>query len=122
MIAANEPDQVTVFEQPTTGYESGTVTLSWEAPNANGSEITSYVVTRDVGSGVHYIVHEGIDTTYIDRGLLAGETYLYTVSAVNARGQGEQSAILTTTASQIPGKIDSQSIKLQSRTELTIEW
>ena len=82
------------------------MTLSWQAPDNNGSEITSYIVTRDVGSGVHYIIYEGIEATYIDTGLQAGETYLYKVSAVNAFGQGEVSSVLTTTASQIPGKID----------------
>lgn len=88
VIAANEPAKITVFEQPTTGYESGTVTLSWEAPDNHGSEILSYVVTRDVGVGVHYIVHEGLETTFIDTDLVPGESYIYKVSAVNARGEG----------------------------------
>lgn len=122
VIAANEPTQITVFEQPTTDYESGTVRLSWEAPNNSGSEILRYIVTRDVGSGVHYVVYEGIDLNYTDTELQPGETYLYKVRAENARGEGPESAVLTTTASQIPGKIDSVSIKLQSRTALTIEW
>ena len=70
VIAANEPSQITVFEQPTIGYETGTVSLSWHAPDNNGSEITRYVVTRDVGSGVHYIVYEGIEASYRDRSLM----------------------------------------------------
>ena len=44
----------------------------------------NYVVTRDVGSGVHFTVYDGADPKFVDTGLLAGETYLYKVRAVNA--------------------------------------
>ena len=100
--------------QPTTGYQSGTVSLSWDAPENNGSEILYYILTRDVGSGVHYVVYEGPEAKFIDTNLRPGETYLYRVRAVNARGEGVESALLTTTASQVPGKIDSLKIKVQS--------
>ena len=90
------------------------MTLSWVAPDNNGSQITHYIVTRDVGSGVHYIVYQGSESRYVDINLQPGETYLYKVRAVNAFGQGLESDILTTTASQIPGKIDSVRIVLES--------
>ena len=112
IIAANEPDQITVFEQPTTGYESGTVWLRWEAPENNGSEIIAYTLTRDVGSGVHYVIYSGPEAEYRDTGLQPGETYIYQVQAVNARGSGALSAVLETTASQVPGKITDVHIKL----------
>lgn len=38
----------------------------------NGSEITKYILTRDVGSGVHYVVYEGIEATFVDRELSPG--------------------------------------------------
>lgn len=116
VIAANEPSKITAFEQPLTGYKSGTVTLSWTPPNDNGSRITHYTVTRDVGSGVHFKIYEGFESRYVDTNLQAGETYLYKVWAVNDRGEGPESDVLTTTASQIPGKIESVKISLESLT------
>ena len=96
--------------------------LEWGAPSDNGSEIVKYTVTRDVGSGVHFVVHEGPEPSCTDSNLLAGATYLYKVMATNIAGDSIESAILSTTASSIPGKIESLFIVLESQDALTIGW
>ena len=111
-VAANEPDKITVFYQSLQDYESGKVKLMWEAPSDNGSQITLYTVTRDVGSGVYFVVHEGAGTSYTDTDLVAGASYSYKVQAANFVGAGQESDVLITTASSIPGKIDTVQIVL----------
>ena len=102
-VAANEPDKITVFSQSLQDYESGKVKLIWDAPNDNGSQITHYTVTRDVGSGVFFVVYEGSSPSYTDTNLVAGASYSYKVTASNIVGAGEESDVLITTASSIPG-------------------
>lgn len=85
-VIANVPDQISDLSQSTQGYEQGVVKLVWSAPAENGSQITSYVVTRDVGSGVYFKVWSGIDTNYVDTGLQAGSYYNYKVKATNVIG------------------------------------
>ena len=86
VIAANVPDKITDFKQSLTGYQSGTVKLEWVAPENNGSEIRAYILTRDVGNGVFYVIYEGTDNFYTDRDLVAGETYIYKVASKNEFG------------------------------------
>jgi len=71
-VIANAPDQITQFSQSLTDYEKGKAKLFWSSPNDNGSKILYYSVTRDVGSGVFYLVHSGIETNFTDTGLQAG--------------------------------------------------
>lgn len=86
IIAANAPDKITVFRQSLSGYKSGTVNLEWNAPENNGSEVIAYILTRDVGNGVFYVIYEGNDNFYRDIDLVAGETYIYKVASKNAFG------------------------------------
>jgi len=122
LIAANVPDKITDFSQSLFDYVTGEVHLEWVAPANNGSPITSYTVTRDVGSGVFFVVHEGQDTFFFDLGLTRGDTYNYKVKATNVIGESEESDVLVTTASEIPGKILTLFIVLESQDALTIGY
>lgn len=106
-IIANVPGQITAFSQSTQNYESGKVKLIWSKPQNNGSPITSYLVSRDVGSGVFFKVYQGVNPTFNDTGLVAGQNYNYKVLANNVVGSGVFSAVLTAIAGSIPVKITS---------------
>jgi fibronectin type 3 domain-containing protein len=76
------------------------VSLSWTAPSNGGAAISAYKVYRSATSGAEAILTTlGNVTTYTNTGLVAGTTYFYKVSAVNAVGEGtlsgEASAIPT---------------------------
>lgn len=72
--------------------------LNWTAPANNGSAITSYKVYRGTSSGGESLLSSGGCSglasvlTCTDTGLTNGTTYYYKVSAVNAIGEGSQSA------------------------------
>lgn len=121
-IVANVPSKVSVFSQSTKDYESGKVKLIWTQSDNNGSPITSYLVQRDVGSGVFFKVYEGVSPQFTDSGLEAGQNYNYKVRANNVVGSGQFSEVLTAIAGSIPLKITTQKILLQSLTSLTIGW
>ena len=69
------------------------VSLSWDPPVSDGnSPITNYRVHRGNSSGGEiFLVEIGNLTAYLDTGLTNGQTYYYTVSAVNAVGEGPHS-------------------------------
>ena len=74
------------------------VGLSWTAPASNGGvNITSYKVYRGTSSGGETLLASGgcsgvgAVTSCTDTGLTNGQQYFYTVSAVNAIGEGAQS-------------------------------
>lgn len=72
----------TGFSATNTG--SGEVTLSWDAsPGA-----VSYNVKRSASSGSEVIIGNITSTSYVDSGLVNGQTYFYEVSVVGAGGEG----------------------------------
>ncbi|WP_328806412.1 PKD domain-containing protein [Streptacidiphilus fuscans] len=77
---------------------TGQVSLSWTPPtNTGGENITSYKVYRGTSSGTESLLTSGgcsglgAVTSCTDSGLTAGQTYYYTVTAVNGVGEGAQS-------------------------------
>jgi hypothetical protein len=72
---------------------SGQVALSWTAPAANGSTITSYTVTPYVGSTAQSSVQVSAPATSTTiPGLTTGTAYTFTVTATNGNGTGPASA------------------------------
>ncbi|MEU4536425.1 putative Ig domain-containing protein [Streptosporangium sp. NPDC023825] len=66
--------------------------LTWTAPAANGSTITSYVVTPYIGGVAQPTqTFAGTATTRTVTGLTPGTSYTFTVTAVNAAGPGPAS-------------------------------
>ncbi|HJZ91222.1 MAG TPA: glycoside hydrolase family 44 protein, partial [Gemmataceae bacterium] len=70
------------------------VTLTWNTVTG----ATSYNVYRGTASGSETLVKSGLTgATYADAGLTNGTTYFYKVTAVNAAGEGAQSAEVSAT-------------------------
>ena len=80
------------------------VTLTWTSPASDGgSPITNYRIHRGLSPGGEvFLVQIGNLTAYLDPGLTNGVTYYYTVSAVNAIGEGPQSNEANATPSAAP--------------------
>lgn len=77
--------------QATSG--NGRVTLTWTAPSTDGGNpVSGYKVYRGTTTGsVTLLATVGNVTTYTDSSVSNGQTYYYTVSAVNSNGEGPQS-------------------------------
>jgi fibronectin type 3 domain-containing protein len=80
------------------------VVLTWTAPSSSGgSQITNYKVYRGtISGGETFLLKLGKVLTYTDTGLTNGQTYFYTVSAVNAIGEGRQSNEASATPVTVP--------------------
>ena len=73
---------------------NGTITLVWAPPASDGgSDIIGYNVYRGNASGEEtlLIVLDNV-LTYQDTGLVNGQTYYYTVTAVNSLGEGRRAS------------------------------
>jgi RHS repeat-associated protein len=85
---------------------SNQVTLSWTAPTFNGSGITGYVVTSQVGSTLRTpITFNSAATSQTISNLSGGTSYSFSVSAINSLGTGIPSSLstaVTPTGSAIP--------------------
>lgn len=76
------------------------ITLTWEPPSSDGGfPIKNFRIHRgNTSGGETFLVEIGNMLTYVDGGLIGGQTYYYRVSAVNAIGEGP----LSNEASAIP--------------------
>jgi len=80
------------------------VSLAWTAPSSNGgSSITGYNVYRTSGGTGTLLATVGIVTSFVDKTAANGQTYSYSVSAVNAVGAGPRSNALSATPRTLPG-------------------
>lgn len=78
---------------------SGQVNLSWTSV----SGATSYNVKRSTTSGGENLLVSGVTSTgYTDKNVVAGTTYYYKVSAVNAGGEGTDSNEVNATPTAAP--------------------
>ena len=81
----------------------GKLTLTWNAPSANGSTISDYRVSYQVGSGtVTNILTGSLTTTYTVENLLPGNLYSISVAAVNQAGVGASSNVVTSAVFTTP--------------------
>jgi predicted alpha-1,2-mannosidase len=84
--------------QATAGY--GLIDLNWAAPAGT----TSYSIARSTSSGAEVVITNVTTTNYVDRGLVSGTTYYYTVSAGNLLGQsGNSGEVSATPLPRLPG-------------------
>jgi predicted phage tail protein len=86
----------------TASQGQGQVTLSWVAPASSGvSPITGYDIyvgsTQAFRGGQPQFVSQGPGTSYVVKGLSAGATYYFQVSAVSAQGSGPASGAASAT-------------------------
>lgn len=85
---------------------NGEATISFTAPSDHGgSPITGYIVTSSPGN----ITATGTGTTITVTGLSNGTTYTFTVKAVNAAGNGTDSAASNAVTPQRPRSSDDES-------------
>jgi hypothetical protein len=71
----------------------GGIRLSWAVPADGGSAITGYRVYRAAGSNSSVLLTQvgPAATSYTDGSVTKRQSYTYTVSAVNAIGEGARS-------------------------------
>ena len=83
---------------------NGQVTLTWQAPSSNGgSAITNYKIYRGTASGGEVLVAMlGNVLSWTDTGRTNGQTYYYTISAVNSYGESQQSIEVSATPPGLP--------------------
>lgn len=95
------PDQVTGLIV-TPGDEQNI--LTWNAPNANGSPITDYVIEFSTNQVTYVAINDGVstNTTFTHTSLTNDTEYSYRVSAVNAIGTGVTSDVNSGTPISTP--------------------
>jgi hypothetical protein len=81
---------------------NGQIALIWNAPINNGnSSITGYHVFRsDRVDGPYALLAHAAGTNYTDGAISNGQTYWYKVTAINAIGDGSDSAVVGATPQQ----------------------
>lgn len=108
------------------GPGPGRITLNWQAPAANTftSPITGYKIYRGTNSGEEaFETQVGNVLSYDDTGLANSQTYYYTVSAINAVGEGIPSNEASSTTHQPPGAPqDLAAAAGPSARQITLSW
>lgn len=81
------------------------VALSWSAPTSSGaSSITNYRIYRGGAVGAEALLATiATNTSFVDATALAGHTYFYNVTAVNANGPSSSTPDAQTTPLAAPG-------------------
>jgi hypothetical protein len=73
---------------------AGQATVSWTAPSGNGSGVTGYTINAFIGfTPAGSQTFNSTATTQNFTGLTSGQTYRFSVSAINARGTGPRSLV-----------------------------
>jgi fibronectin type 3 domain-containing protein len=82
--------------------------LTWDPPDDDGgTPVTGYKVYRGTTEGAEILlVTLGDVTTYVDDGVVNGQTYYYKVSAVNTVGEGPFSEVEDATPTAESGDDD----------------
>lgn len=97
---ASQPSQVVVPDvlpgrpaPPRAEFADGALEVTWDAPENDGTPISSYVLEIGGGtSGSREVAPQGATTTYTWDGLENGTDYTFRVRAVNDKGEGDFSA------------------------------
>ena len=82
---------------PTVTEGDGTLTVKWDAPNDNGSPITSYTVYATTAGSAATTCTTSVERTCIIKGLKNGQPYIVSVVATNANGNSQASPGVTGT-------------------------
>ena len=106
------------------------VTVDWNPPSSNGSELTGYIVRQKEGAGAYVDVSTSCDeyvlfpstTQCTLTGLTAGTEYFYTVAATNARGSGSESTASVGVKPIAPSSAPVITGVLEGDTTLTVSY
>jgi len=93
----------------TADVDSGSVTLSWTMPiNDGGAPITHFLIYRGSTSEslTVYAEVDGASDSFVDTGLVNGETWIYRVKTGNSEGYSAYSNQVTATPCTLPGAPD----------------
>jgi hypothetical protein len=106
IISTSAPSAPTSLTATTSTTTLGAVNLSWVAPTSDGgSSVTDYRIYVD---GVYFGALGSATLTstpdYVVTGLSELSTHSFTVTAVNANGEGPQAASVSQSASGVPTK------------------
>ncbi len=91
---------VTPVDGQPAGFDTGRVTVSWTAPDNNGSDITGYTVRYGAGNVVGCSTMT--ETSCEIGGLFPGQIVSFNVTATNATGDGPASAGVLATPRTVP--------------------
>jgi len=105
-------------------------TVSWTAPANNGSVVTSYVVRTYLGAVLQTAKTHTLTCTqpcapartWAVTGLTAGQTYRFTVTAVNARGSGAAGSTTITVGSPTRPGVPTGVHATASTASATLAW
>lgn len=106
---------------------NGFVALTWKYPPLDGfSTITQYKIYKGTSSGsLSLLTTVGSQLTYTDNAVTNETTYWYAVSAVNAIGEGSQTAAISVkpTAFSAPDPVTSITVTpLTSPSRIVVDW
>lgn len=124
--SATAPGQVTGVNANSVSDEQ--INVTWNTPPSGGSPITGYRIERRVGAGAWSILVSNTGNTstiYYDGGLMAGTTYYYRVSAINAVGVGAASntaSATTATAATVPSAPTGIIATVISYNSIEVSW
>ncbi|MGA1848326.1 MAG: hypothetical protein ACMUHB_03205, partial [Thermoplasmatota archaeon] len=95
------PDPISMMELET---GNGLISMKWKVPDENGFPIEEYRIYRGENENDLGLMSktEGDTNTYIDEGLINGNSYYYSVTAVNCLGESKLSPVYSGSPSWIP--------------------
>ena len=103
---------------PDVTADSEQATIAWTTPQANGSAITGYFISDGKGETQQI----GVQNNFVWEGLVNGQDYSFTVTAVNDRGSSEPSEpSLTVTPNQVPEAPAPPSVTFKDGS-LVVQW
>jgi len=88
---------------PSVSINGTSIELSWEQPDDNGSVILYYNIYRGLSEGSLSLLGNSTALFFNDTGAPVGYTLYYTISAVNAIGEGGMSEVRNITFMTVPG-------------------
>lgn len=105
---------------------NGRVTLTWNAPAANGgTAVTDYVVQRSADAGKTWQVFEDAVTsarTAVVTGLTNGTAYIFRVAAINGAGRGPFSAASAAVTPATVASAPRNVVGTRGNGQVTLAW
>ena len=98
------------------------VTLTWDAADGRGFEVTNYTIYRKDPGASSYVAIATVNTTsFTDVGLANGETYRYVVTAHSIIGESPYSDFFEITPATVPGAPENLTITLRN-SKILLSW
>jgi hypothetical protein len=110
------------------GASSTSITVTWVAPTDTGTAIIGYqvndknVTTSATGTNVCVGSESSSTVTCTVTGLTAGDSYTFTVAAINSYGTGSFSPASNAVLLVVPGKPAAPTTSVASATSATVNW